>query len=88
MDKLGIEDTGAFFPHTVTFHASCHGLRSLQLGDKPERLLRNVRGLKLVELPESDQCCGFWRPLRDQELGSFPPPCSRTSTQAILSTGR
>ena len=59
VDKLGAEDTGAFFPHAVTYHASCHGLRSLELGDKPERLLRNVRGLKLLDLPESDQCCGF-----------------------------
>jgi len=29
------------------------------LGDKPLRLLRNVRGLEFVELPNSDRCCGF-----------------------------
>jgi L-lactate dehydrogenase complex protein LldE len=59
VDKLGLIDVGAFFPHTVTLHASCHGLRSLHLADKPSLLLRNVRGLQLIELKDSDQCCGF-----------------------------
>ena len=58
-DKLGVEDLGAFFPHTVTLHTSCHSLRSLRIGDKPARLLQNVRGLELIDLPESEQCCGF-----------------------------
>ena len=58
-DRLNLEDVGAAFPHRVTYHASCHGLRSLHLGDKPLRLLRKVRGLDLVELPNSDRCCGF-----------------------------
>jgi len=59
VDKLGVEDTGAYFPHLVTLHASCHSLRSLHVGDKPERLLRKVRGLTYVELEDADQCCGF-----------------------------
>ncbi len=59
VDKLGVTDVGAFFPHTVTLHSSCHSLRSLHVGDKPARLLKNVRGLKLIELPEPEQCCGF-----------------------------
>jgi L-lactate dehydrogenase complex protein LldE len=59
VDKLGITDVGAFFPHTVTLHPSCHSLRSLQVGDKPARLLGGVRGLTLIDLPESGQCCGF-----------------------------
>jgi L-lactate dehydrogenase complex protein LldE len=59
VDKLGVEDTGAFFPHLVTYHPSCHSLRLLRVGDKPERLLRRVRGLTYVELDEADQCCGF-----------------------------
>lgn len=59
VDKLGITDLGASFPHTVTLHTSCHSLRSLRVGDKPARLLQGVRGLDLVELPDSDQCCGF-----------------------------
>jgi L-lactate dehydrogenase complex protein LldE len=59
VDKLGVTDVGAFYPHTVTLHTSCHSLRSLQLGDRPMRLLRSVRGLALTELLNADQCCGF-----------------------------
>jgi L-lactate dehydrogenase complex protein LldE len=57
--KLGLTDVGAYFPHRVTYHASCHGLRSLGLGDGPMSLLRNVRGLELVQLKGLEQCCGF-----------------------------
>jgi L-lactate dehydrogenase complex protein LldE len=59
IDKLGVNDVGAFFPHTVTLHTSCHSLRSLHVGDKPAQLLKNVRGLKLMDLAQSDECCGF-----------------------------
>jgi L-lactate dehydrogenase complex protein LldE len=58
-DRLQLEDVGAYFPHRVTYHASCHGLRSLHLGDKPLRLLRKVAGIDLIELENSDRCCGF-----------------------------
>ncbi|MER8101563.1 (Fe-S)-binding protein [Kitasatospora sp. NPDC059811] len=58
-DVLGVEDVGAHFPHTVTYHPSCHGLRVLGLGERPLRLLRAVRGLELVELPGAEECCGF-----------------------------
>jgi L-lactate dehydrogenase complex protein LldE len=59
IDKLKVVDVGAFYPHTVTLHSSCHSLRSLKVGDKPERLLRSVRGLTLIDLPDHEQCCGF-----------------------------
>jgi len=59
VDVLGVTDVGAYFPHTVTYHPSCHGLRMLGLGDRPRRLLRAVRGLELVELPGAEECCGF-----------------------------
>lgn len=59
VDVLGVEDVGGSYPHTVTYHSSCHGLRSLRLGDQPTRLLRAVRGLTLVELDEAEECCGF-----------------------------
>ncbi|MFJ7912083.1 (Fe-S)-binding protein [Kitasatospora sp. NPDC096204] len=58
-DVLGVEDVGAHFPHTVTYHPSCHGLRLLGLGERPRRLLGAVRGLELVELPGAEECCGF-----------------------------
>lgn len=57
--KLGVEDTGAAYPHRVTYHASCHSLRSLHLGDIPMRLLRNVRGIDLTNLDRVEECCGF-----------------------------
>ena len=57
--RLGLTDVGAYFPHRVTYHASCHGLRALGLGSGPETLLRNVRGLDLVALPNVERCCGF-----------------------------
>lgn len=59
VDVLGVTDVGAYYPHTVTYHPTCHGLRSLGLGDRPRRLLEAVRGLELVELPGADECCGF-----------------------------
>jgi L-lactate dehydrogenase complex protein LldE len=57
--RLGLEDVGAYYPHRVTYHASCHGLRNLSLGDGPIRLLRAVEGIELVELQGVDECCGF-----------------------------
>ena len=59
VDKLGVTDVGAFFPHAVALHPSCHSLRSLHLGDRPAKLLNGVRGLTLVDLPEAEECCGF-----------------------------
>jgi len=59
IDKLGVEDVGAYFPHRVTYHASCHGLRALHLGERPFRLLKHVRGLELASLDNLDRCCGF-----------------------------
>jgi L-lactate dehydrogenase complex protein LldE len=59
IDVLGTEDVGAYFPHRVTYHPTCHSLRSLAVGDRPVRLLKKVRGLELVALPRWDECCGF-----------------------------
>jgi L-lactate dehydrogenase complex protein LldE len=59
VDKLGVTDVGAHFPKTVTLHTPCHALRSLGLRDQPVALLRAVGGLRFVELPRYDECCGF-----------------------------
>jgi L-lactate dehydrogenase complex protein LldE len=59
VDVLGVEDVGASFAHTVAYHPTCHSLRMLGVGDRPTRLLRQVRGLRLVDLPQAEQCCGF-----------------------------
>ena len=58
-DVLGREDVGAYYPHRVTYHPTCHSLRLLRVGDRPLRLLRQVAGLELVELPDAEVCCGF-----------------------------
>lgn len=59
VDVLGVTDVGAWFPHSVTYHPTCHSLRMLRVGDRPTRLLRAVEGLELIDLPEAEQCCGF-----------------------------
>ena len=59
VDVLGVEDVGASFPHSVTYHPTCHSLRMLGVGDRPERLLRAVRGIRLLDLPSAEECCGF-----------------------------
>ncbi|RAO32644.1 Lactate utilization protein A [Micromonospora noduli] len=59
VDVLGVTDVGAYFPHSVTYHPTCHSMRMLRVNDKPLRLLRQVRGLDLKQLPDADQCCGF-----------------------------
>ena len=58
-NRLGLTDVNAYYPHRVTYHASCHGLRGLALGDGPENLLKAVKGIDLVQLPNIEQCCGF-----------------------------
>lgn len=60
VEDLGLEEVGApAFPHAVTYHPTCHGLRLLGIGDRPQRLLRRVPGLQLRELPGATSCCGF-----------------------------
>jgi L-lactate dehydrogenase complex protein LldE len=75
VDVLGVTDVGAYYPHRVTYHPTCHSLRMLHVGDRPLRLLREVRGLELVELPGADQCCGFG--------GTFALKNAETSTAML-----
>jgi L-lactate dehydrogenase complex protein LldE len=75
VDVLGVEDVGAYYPHRVTYHPTCHSLRLLRVGDRPLRLLRQVAGLDLVELPDADVCCGFG--------GTFALKNSDTSTAML-----
>ncbi len=84
--QLHLTDVGAYFPHRVTYHATCNSLRGLHLGDVPHDLLRAVRGLELVDLPAADECCGFG--------GTFAVKNAEVSTamltdkmRAVLATG-
>ncbi len=86
VDRLDVIDVGAYFPHRVTYHPTCHSQRMLGLGDRPLRLLGAVRGLELLPLPDAAQCCGFG--------GTFAVKNADTSVailtdklRAILDTG-
>ena len=59
VNRLKVEDLGARFPHKVTFHDSCSALREYGIKDEPRILLSHVEGLELVEMEESETCCGF-----------------------------
>ncbi len=59
VNVLKVENLGAKFPHKVTFHDSCSALREYGLKDEPRKLLAQVEGLNLIEMEESDTCCGF-----------------------------
>ena len=58
-DVLEVEDVGAYFPHRVTYHPTCHSVRVAHVGDRPQRLLSKVAGITVIPLPDADQCCGF-----------------------------
>ena len=58
VNRIGFDDFGAEFPHKVTFHDSCSALRGLGLGKEARQLLSKVKGLELVEMRQTDQCCG------------------------------
>jgi len=57
--KLGVTELGAKFPHKVTFHDGCHGLRELGIKKSPRELLSKVAGLELIEMSDAETCCGF-----------------------------
>ncbi len=80
VDVLGVTDVGAYFPHRVTYHPTCHSLRMLGVGDRPTELLRAVRGLELVELPRAEECCGFG--------GTFAVKNSDTSVAMVSDKAR
>lgn len=68
-DVLGVKQLNASFPYKVGMHQSCHGQRGLHLSQmselvappfsKPGKLLNMVKGLELIELSRTDECCGF-----------------------------
>jgi L-lactate dehydrogenase complex protein LldE len=59
VDVLKVEDLGASYAGRATYHDSCHLLRGIRVKEQPRRLLRRVAGLELVEMKDSDYCCGF-----------------------------
>ncbi len=56
---LKTDDLGAQFDGVATYHDSCAALRECRIKTEPRKLLEKVKGLKLIELQESETCCGF-----------------------------
>jgi L-lactate dehydrogenase complex protein LldE len=59
VDVLGVELPAAPAGPKLAYHASCHGLRGLALREQPRRLLRDVAGARVADLPDAETCCGF-----------------------------
>jgi L-lactate dehydrogenase complex protein LldE len=59
VDVLDVSDVGAVFRGRVTYHDSCHLLRSLGVRNQPRQLIQNVSGAEFIEMTDADVCCGF-----------------------------
>jgi L-lactate dehydrogenase complex protein LldE len=59
VDVIGVENLDAKFPHKISYHASCHLLRDLEIDEQPQRLLEKVKEAELIPLPKREECCGF-----------------------------
>jgi L-lactate dehydrogenase complex protein LldE len=85
-EVCGVNDVGARFEHTVTYHDSCHALRELKIKQGPRGLLESVRGLRLKEMDAAEECCGFGGTFSvkfDEVSGGM----ARTKIEAIHRTG-
>lgn len=68
-DVIKVKSLPAKFPHKVSVHNSCHGVRELGLSSPSERnvpqfnkiidLLKLVEGIEIFEPERKDECCGF-----------------------------
>jgi L-lactate dehydrogenase complex protein LldE len=59
VDGLKVDRVDARFDGRVTYHDSCAGLREMGVKGQPRRLLASVKGLDLVEMQGTEECCGF-----------------------------
>jgi L-lactate dehydrogenase complex protein LldE len=59
VEVLQVEGVDARFVGCVTYHDSCSSLREVHVHDAPRRLLASVDGLNLVEMADTESCCGF-----------------------------
>ena len=93
VDVLETVDVGAYFPHKVTYHDGCHGLRELNLKKPARQLLEKVRGLQLVEMKEAETCCGFGGtfstkfPMISTAMGEVKCASARDTTSEYLVSG-
>jgi L-lactate dehydrogenase complex protein LldE len=86
LEVAGVEDVGASYDGVVTFHDSCHGLRTLKIKDGPRRLLSHVRGLTLREMDIAEECCGFGGTF-SVKFPAISGGMTRTKIESIQRTG-
>lgn len=86
VDVRGVEKADAQYDGTVAYHDSCSSLRELGVRDQPRRLLRTVAGLSLVDIPDSEACCGFGG-IFALKYGDISGEIVRKKAEAIESTG-
>lgn len=86
VNVLKVTDLGSVFEHKVTYHDSCSALREYKLGDEPRKLLQKVKGLELIEMKDSDECCGFGGPFSFQ-FESVSVAMTEQKVQNAVNTG-
>lgn len=86
VDVLGITDMGAAGNGKIAYHACCHGLRELGIGEQPRTLLSHVEGVEHVEMREETECCGFGG-LFAVKNAAISEAMGRRKTQNIVESG-
>ena len=86
LEVAKIDDVGARFDASVTYHDSCHALRELKIKDGPRRLLANVKGLTLLEMEAAQECCGFGGTF-SVKFPEISGAMARTKMDSIVKTG-
>jgi L-lactate dehydrogenase complex protein LldE len=86
VNYLNVDDFGAHLDRVVTYHDSCHALREMRIKDAPRRLLKNVRGLELVEMDAAEECCGFGGTF-SVKFPDISGAMARTKIDSIVRTG-
>lgn len=86
LDELGLVPPEGKLKLTATYHDACHLAHAQKVREQPRNLLRQIPGLKLVDLPESELCCGAAGTynLTEPEMAGR---LSRRKMNNILSTG-
>jgi glycolate oxidase iron-sulfur subunit len=86
LDELGVVPPPGPIHVTATYHDACHLAHAQRVREQPRNLLKKIPGLKLVELPESDLCCGAAGTynLTEPEMAGR---LSRRKMQNIVGTG-
>ena len=86
VDVLGVEDVGAYYPHRVTYHPTCHSLRLLRVGDRPLRLLRQCRGPGAGASCPTPRCAAASAARSRSRTPTPPPRCWPTRCANVLAT--